>query len=281
MVRNTAVRWLLVGQMPLLVSTALVLEGTSSHAGTPQEHEREREAIERFGELCENMVHTVDGLPFIELTFAPVRRLAPSEPPPRGTWRRAYETDDGRYPENTYVLGSDDDTIDLVSVLRRPISDSDLPPYLWHVISVPTPPDDYIGFIARHDAFRREGVWDRREQRALRQSVDDTDRGILVYVKEGLSESVLSTITATWRATFREAMLELVLDHYYSDARVYTHTFIYQDAPSTGRDINRGTGDRRNSSREAYAPGTAFGFVLDHTGTCLSATTLALAPGDR
>ena len=278
MASNTADRWSVAGRIALVVSTGLVLAATPSHARPGQEHERERQAIQRFGELCENATDSVDGKPFVEVFFAPVRDLAPNESPPAGTWVSTYETEERRYAGNTYVLGSGDDTIDLVSTLRRPSSDADLPPYLWHVISVPSPTDDRIGFIARHEEFRLEDVWELREYRAMRESEDDAEKGtILVYVKEDLSESMLSRITALWRATFREAMQELVLDHYDTDFRVYTHTFIYQDAPRAARDINRAAGDRRDSSRDVFVPGTAFGFVLDHAGRCLAATTLTVA----
>ena len=63
------------------------------------------------------------------------------------------------------------------------------------------------------------------------------------------------------------------------DDRVYTHTFIYVDAPKEVDDINRDTGDRRVSSKSVVIGGTAFGFVLDDQGEeCLASTTLSLVP---
>ena len=74
-------------------------------------------------------------------------------------------------------------------------------------------------------------------------------------------------------------MNALVVRHFQPRSRVYTHTFVYQDMPRTVGDINRDVGDRRNSSRTVLEPGTAFGFVLDHTGRCLASTTLTITRG--
>lgn len=278
---DTVNRWPAAKLLALVAVLAVSLSGTVSVAELAAQGPEWR-AIQRFGELCESETDTVSATPLVEVGFAPVRQLRTSESPRYGTWERTYETEERRYPGNTYVLGSADDEIDLVSIFRRPRSDDDIPPYIWHVISVPSPRDDRVGFIARHREFRREEVWERREYVALRESEDDADDGtILVYVKDGLSESLLSRITTLWRATFRDAMQELVLDHYESDSRIYTHTFIYQDAPESAREINQEAGDRRNSSRRVLAAGTAFGFVLDHNGTCLAATTLNVVDRER
>ena len=243
----------------------------------------ERQAVQRFGQLCGNETETSDGEPFVEAQFAPVRPLGPSEAPRYGTWQRTYETDDQRYPGNRYVMGSGDDEVDLVSTLRRPMS-GDLPPYLWHVISVPSPSDTRVGFVARHEEFtqRERGVWERRQYSELRRSETATEGGetVLFYVELGLPEDIISDITTLWRNTFSDAMEELVLGHYQSPSRAYTHTFIYQDVPQAVTDINRDVGDRRNSSRLVLAPGTAFGFVLNAEGTCLTSTTLTVAAED-
>ena len=99
-------------------------------------------------------------------------------------------------------------------------------------------------------------------------------------MKKHLSESITSNITRLWSETFNTAMRFLVLKHYQSDSRTYTHTFVYLDAPKAAGDINRDVGDRRHSSQTVRAPGMAFGFVLDDAGRCLAATTLTIVVKD-
>lgn len=243
----------------------------------------EQKSIQVFGDLCRSDTETIDGSPFVSVRFAPVRRLHLNELPRYGTWNFTYETLNQEYPENTYVMGTGDDEIDLVSNLGRPKSDEELPRYLWHVISVPSPRDVRVGFVARHRELfaREEGVWDRMQYSSLRKSeVDDDDGTLLVYVDKTLQEDVVLDITDAWKATFGEAMNRLVLEHFLSDYRTYTHTFVYQDAPQKANDINMDAGDRRNSSRTVQAPGAAFGFVLNDAGDCLASATLRIVPDD-
>ena len=239
------------------------------------------EAIRSFQELCT----TTDRQPSVEVTFAPVRRLSEGEDPHQGTWGYAYQTSDQRYPDNRYSLRTGDGRIELVSTLRPPAQGTELPPFLWHVISVPTPnAADGIGFIARHDTFyaRESDVLTRERYDNLRLSTLTTDEGhYLFYVDPRLlerpQETALNRVTAAWMETLGGAMSNLRITRRLED-RVYTHTFIYVDAPGAVDDINRETGDRRVSSKIVRSTGIAFGFVLNEEGRCIASTTLTLEP---
>ena len=273
--KNTNLRCVTIGIAPALALFGGLLMGTADGASNLQE----RETIQRFSDFCQSDTETEEGKPFVELRFAPVRELDSNETPQYGTWGHTYETDDHQYAGNRYVIGTSDNEIDLVSIMRAPKSTGDLPRYLWHVISVPNPSDDRVGFVARHKEFtdKERGIWNSGQYNDLRRSEVKTEKGtILFYVKLGLAEDIISNITNLWRTTFRDAMKALVLEHYESDSRIYTHTFIYQDVPQAVGDINKAAGDRRNSSRRVLAPGTAFGFVLDDAGACFASTTLTI-----
>ena len=272
--RRCVTRWI----APIVTVVGGLLAGTIEGA----QNSKEQQTIQVFSESCESETNAVDGKPFVKVQFASVRRLASNESPRFGTWRYAYETDDQQYPDNIHVMGPGDNQIELVSTLRPPMS-GNLPPYLWHVISVPSPGAVGAGFIARYREFTKKypGVWEPGEYLDLRKSNITTDKGeFLFYVKKRLPESVTSNITRLWSETFNTAMRFLVLEHYQSDSRTYTHTFVYLDAPKAAGDINRDVGGRRNSSRTVRAPGMAFGFVLDDAGRCLASTTLTIAVKD-
>lgn len=244
--------------------------------------------VEIFGSVCSSNIATVDGSPFVEAKFAPVRRLGQGEQPRYGTWSYTFETDNQSYPDNRYVLNDDtDDKVQFVSILRPPNSAVDLPPYLWHVISVPSEflenqENKMTGFVARYKDFydSEDTAWERTDYLKLINSTAETGDGniVLAYVGgEGLGEDIVREITSIWTDTFKDAMRELVIESYTSEnLSHYTHTFYYQDAPQTAAIINMEAGDRRNSSRRVQKPGMAFGFVLDDTGNCLAWNKLEL-----
>ena len=238
--------------------------------------------IEGFSKLCENDISSL----FIEAKFAPVRRLGEGEQPKIGTWQYIYETPSQRYPDNKYILNDDTgNKIDFISILHSPTPGTEIPPYLFHVISVPSQSQSnhtkrLTGFIARYDWLQKEknNPWKNEEYRTLlRSRVDTEDNSILTYVRNDLPEDIASHITTIWRNTFKNAMTELVTpSHHLQDPLgYYTHTFIYQDTPETVKSINK-AGDRRNSSRIVKKSGKAFGFVLDNNGECLAWTWLKL-----
>ena len=233
---------------------------------------QELEELTNFSRICRSVRNS--GLTF-RVGFAPLRELPPGEPSRYGTWAYAYQTPDEQYPGNTYRLGEEpEDRIELVSTLERPASGTSLPSYIWHVISVPTPPGRGAGYVARYEEFFDEqNVWDNSEYLTLQRSVDPPT---LLFVDQDLPESVLSDITTIWMNTFTEtAMNQLVLRSFESPGQ-YTHTFIYQQMPRSVEEINGSVGDRRNSSRAVYAEGIAFGLVLDPEGNCLASTSLNL-----
>ncbi len=243
-----------------------------------QERNQEKKDALEFLEVCKSGNNS-----FVTVTFTPVRRLRQDEKPQCGTWRYIYT--DQQYTDNKYDL-TNGNQIHFVSTLSRPTSE-DLPQYLWHVISVPSPinnamADRRTGFIARHKKFYDiEGEWTTEEYYDyLRRSIVDTNSGgsFPVYLrKDGMNERRIPKIREIWEETFGRAMEVLVLNSYTAYSSGYTHTFIYQDTPGNSKSIG-GCGDRRNSSRYVQVPGTAFGFVLDDKGNCLAGTTMELVP---
>ena len=272
--RGVAVR--IVAIVTIVAISGGLLKGTASNARETDE----LRTILRFKGFCGSTTgEKNEGLLF-KAKFAPVRKLFPNEPPTYGTWGHTYETEAKQYPENTYVMGPGDNQVDLVSTLYRPKHSQTLPPYLWHVISVPSPDDDRAGFVVRHAEFTKKesggGVWKETQyKRLLESETKEDDASALFYVRNDLPRSIRRNITTLWKETFATAMNDLVLRHFQND-RVYTHTFVYQDMPKTVEDINKDVGDRRNSSRTVLTRGTAFGFVLDHEGRCLASTTLKI-----
>ena len=255
-----------------------LLAGTTSNA---QDQDEELRTIQNFKRLCGRPTEDQNNGLFFEAKFAPVRELSSNEPPKYGTWGHTYKTEDKQYSENTYVMSTGNGQIDLVSILHRPQPSRSLPPYLWHVISVPSLADARAGFIVRHAEFTDNesgvGVWETTQYSKLLESeTTEDDAEALFYVRSDLPRSLRRDITTLWKETFRIAMDDLVLRHFQT-AHVYTHTFVYQDMPKTTKDINEAVGDRRNSSRTILAPGMAFGFVLDHKGECLASTTLTIS----
>ena len=240
--RNNDLRYWIV---PFLVLfQAIVAVSPSGAQVTTADHE----ATRGFTTLCS----PPNGHPLIDVTFAPVRRLAEDEDPLDGTWRYSFETPDHAYRNNSYSLSANGGRIYLVSTLRPP-AQGQLPAYLWHVISVPTPDIDGIGYIARHREFREESDVEA-QYRGLALSQRKTDEGdFLFYVERRLlrqeHEAALTRVGLAWRETFGDAMRELITQQVQMDDRVYTHTFIYVDAPKEVGDIHRDTGDRRVSSR--------------------------------
>ena len=218
------------------------------------------------------------GLTF-HVTFAPLRDLAPGDAPRYGTWEYAYETDEQQYPGNTYTLSNErEDRIELVSTLPRPAPGTQLPAYIWHVISVPTPPGRGAGYVARYEEFFDEqDVWDNSTYLTLQRSVDPPT---LLFVDQNLPEGVLSDITTIWMDTFTETAMDQLVLRSFESPGLYTHTFIYQQMPGSVDDINDDVGDRRNSSRAVHLNGMAFGLVLDPEGNCLASTSLDLVTED-
>lgn len=244
--------------------------------------------VEVFSSVCRNKISTVDGSPFVTAKFAPIRKLRQGELPQDGTWSYTFITDEQQYPNNEYVLNNDtDNKIQFVSILRPPKSDAELPPYLWHVISVPgeflgNQENRVTGFVARHKDFldKEETAWQADEYLKLIEStvqIED-NQTVLAYVKtERLGEDIVRGITQIWKNTFKQAMKQLVIASYSSEnPDYYTHTFYYQDVPQEAVIINKTTGDRRNSSRRVRKPGIVFGFVLDDAGNCLAWNKLPL-----
>lgn len=265
--------------MPLCATSAVFCLVLSTNAGAAQ---NDRNRISLFAGRCGSDVQTVSGETFVDARFAPVRRLRAHESPRYGTWPYDYETEDWRYPENEYVYDRDDRTarIHFVTTMRRPTSDEDLPPYLWHVLSVPTLNDTRAGFIARHEEFRKRvgGVWSDEEYEHLMESTAKADdlRTILFYVNRKLGEGMIARIRQIWTDTFYRAMSHLVIPTHGLASNSHTHTFVYHDSPQAAVDINTDVGDRRNSSRRISAWGTAFGFALDASGNCLASASIEI-----
>ncbi len=269
--------WILL----FIVSLHAMVPGALSSAQDSDDFE----ALRDFQNLC----RTTERQPAVQVTFAPVRRLAEKEDPLEGTWRYAYErsdTSDRGYRNNRYSLNAGNGRIYLVSTLRPPSQGTELPPFLWHVISVPTENPDGVGFIARHDTlYAREssddGLTRERYTNLMRSTVTTNEGRLLFYVDPKLldrgQETALHMVTEAWNNTFRNTMSALRMTR-RSGQRIYTHTFIYVDAPGKVDDIHRDTGDRRVSSKIVHSSGTAFGFVLDARGECLASTTLSLEP---
>lgn len=241
----------------------------------------EQANIQLFARRCTSPVATVSGEPFVEARFAPIRELRSGERPRYGTWGYAYETSDQQYPGNEFVLRHNGNParIHFVSTMRRPTSANNLPPYLWHVISTPTPNDSRAGFVARHEEFsQREGnVWGEDYDYLLFSNVEgdeENDQGFLLYVDRGLGEDLIADIRRIWIATFDRAMTRLVLPSHGLTTNLYTHTFVYVDAARDVADINGNVGDRRNSSRRVTGTGTVYGFVLSANGSCLASASI-------
>lgn len=264
--RLSVPRWI----APVLAVASGLLAGTTVGA-----QESEQDVIQRFSTVCRSEA-TADGKPFVEVRFVPVRPLDQDERPRRGTWAYTY---DGKYPGDQYVLGTGGGQIHLVSHLHPPPKDAELPPYLWHVISVPVAPpnNNGIGFVARHSEFfhSESGVWNDPEYIRLQES--RTANNILSYVNRRVSPPKIREITKIWRRTFGEIAMDNLVGRPPYESRIYTHTFIYQDTPKSAGKISQPVGDRRNSSRNVMEDGIAFGFVLDHGGRCLAATTLKIS----
>ena len=266
-------RLLSTGRISVRLSVAVIgMKIIFTATADPQEVS----GLTNFSRICRPVSDS--GLTF-RVSFAPLRDLAPGESPPYGTWPYAYKTNDKQYPGNTYTLGSQpEDRIELVSTLERPRAATQLPAYIWHVISVPSPPARGAGYVARYEEFFHEqDVWDNSEYLTLQRSIDPPT---LLYVDQSLPENVVSDITSIWTDTFEEnAMDELVLNSFESSG-LYTHTFIYQQMPGVVEEINGDVGDRRNSSRAVHASGIAFGLILDPDGNCLASTSLNLVTAD-
>lgn len=261
--RRTAVRFTFtfVGMMIILTAPA---------------ETQELDELTNFSRICRPRN---SGLTF-RVGFAPLRELSPGERPRYGTWEYAYATPERRYPGNTYTLGNqpEEDRIELVSALERPELGTQLPAYMWHVISVPSPPGRGVGYVARYEEFFDEQrVWDDSEYLTLQRSIDPPT---LLFVDQSLPESVLSDITTIWMDTFTATAMDALVLRSFESPGLYTHTFIYQQMPGSVEEINRDVGDRRNSSRAVHADGTAFGLVLDPQGNCLASTSLNLVAED-
>ncbi len=237
---------------------------------------QELDALTNFSRICRPVRGS--GLTF-RVSFAPLRELAPAEQPRYGTWPYAYRTTDEQYPGNTYTLGNQpEDRIELVSTLPRPARATHLPAYIWHVISVPTPPGRGAGYVARYEEFFDEqDVWDASEYLTLQRSIDPPT---LLFVDQGLPENVLSDITTIWLDTLTETAMDQLVLRSFESPGLYTHTFVYQQMPASVQEINGDVGDRRNSSRAVHAEGIAFGLVLDPEGNCLASTSLNLVAPD-
>ena len=232
--------------------------------------------LTNFSRICRPARNS--GLTF-HVTFAPLRELAPGEAPRYGTWAYAHETDEQQYPGNTYTLSNEqEDRIELVSTLPRPAPGTQLPAYIWHVISVPTSPGRGAGYVARYEEFFDEqDLWDNSTYLTLQQSVEPPT---LLFVDQRLRENVLSDITTIWRNTFRDMTMDQLVLSSLEPPGLYTHTFIYQQMPGSVEDINEDVGDRRNSSRAVHLDGMAFGLVLDPEGNCLASASLHLVTED-
>ena len=265
----------------LLVFGALLVAMTGSFQGqvmSGQDRNQEKNDALRFLGGCKSGNNS-----FVTVTFAPVRKLRQDEQPQCGTWRYTYTGQ--QYTGNKFDLTSGN-RIHFVSTLRHPTSE-DLPKYLWHVISVPSPfhtitTGRITGFIARHERFKdNESLWENGDYDdfLMRSSVTKNSGSFPVYLrKNGMNERSLNRISKIWQKTFgSRAMDILVINSYTAYSSGYTHTFIYQDTPGNSKSIG-GCGDRRNSSRYVQLPGTAFGFVLDDKGNCLAGTMLELVP---
>ena len=263
------------------VFVAMIGAGTN---GWTQPREELVENINNFKVLCSNSIETVGKKPFIELMFAPIRLKRDSETQQVGTWPMVFETKERQYRDNEFeITRPGQDRIHLVSILHKPKIEQNLPPYLWHVISIPTPSNGeedrkLAGFIAEYENFRKneediwQEIWGRKGYRYLSLSTKTTvgNNRILAYVNRELGGDIITRITETWQATFHDAMKGLVLASHTGPVRLYAHTFIYQDAPVSANKIVTDVGDHRDSSIATWLPGTAYGFVLDNRGDCLA-----------
>ena len=259
----------------IVVRMAVAVIGMTIIFAAPADPQ-EVDGLTSFSRICRPVRDS--GLTF-RISFAPLRDLAPGELPRYGTWPHVYETKEMQYPGNTYTLGNQpEDRIELVSTLERPATDVQLPAYIWHVISVPSPPDPVAGYIARYDEFFREQeVWDNSEYLTLEESIRPPT---LAFIIPGLDESVISDLTTIWTDTFTETAMNQLVLRSYGPSGLYTHTFIYQQMPGAVEEINGDVGDRRNSSRTVETDGIAFGLVLDPEGNCLASTSLNLVTED-
>ena len=265
----------------LLVFGALLVAMTGSVQGqvmSGQDRNQEKMLALRFLDSCKSGNNS-----FVTVTFAPVRKLRQDEQPQCGTWRYTYTGK--QYTDKKFDL-TNGKRVHFVSTLRHPTSE-DLPKYLWHVISVPSPfttttTGRITGFIARHERFKdNESLWENGDYYdfLMRSSVTTNSGSFPVYLKKnGMNERSLEKISKIWKKTFGSRAMGILVDNSYTAySSGYTHTFIYQDTPGNSKSIGE-CGDRRNSSRNVEEPGTAFGFVLDDKGNCLAGTKLELVP---
>ena len=203
----------------------------------------------------------------IDLTFAPIREL-PDDEKKRGAWSYEFSTSEKKYEDDQYLLSGNDDRIYLVSTFR-PIA-ANLPPYFWHLISVPKH-EGYSGYVSGYKRLKDSGRESRYDN--MQESMQD---GYLVYVDSRLSEQEIKQVRMAWEEAFGKAMELLVKESYTSAMTTsYMHTFIYVGGPEDASSVMQ-EGERRHSSKAVQVPGSAFGFVLDDEGKCLAHTSIEL-----
>ena len=242
-------------------------------------------ALESFAILCQE-----PGDLEVEAVFAPIneresdqadRRLTPRQPcaAGEGTWSWEFANDQRRYPDGRFVVSDQATEVHFVSILKAEKDDT-IPPFLWHLISVPAKTADQCA--VRPAAYvPPDSYWSRDQLAVLTQSVHQTDRGrtYLTFHKAGNSTAA-HKITDLWSSTFPLPMDRLVKPSLQGTASIcHYHTFRHVPTPTKASLIGP-CGDRQNSSKVVQLPGRAYGFVLDNKARCLAFATLQLVPKD-
>ena len=272
-----------LGNIALVVFVALLLTVAGNAQGQSSSSD-EHNALMTFFYGCPS---DEDDNAFVDVTFAPVRKLESNEQSQGGTWQSEFI--EMKYPDNIYDL-TRGNRIDMVSSLVPPKKGT-LPRYLWHLISVPkafNENEDIVGYIPfLKKAFEAEmpPVWNDYDLSTLHQSrmlypssKDEEKKLFFIYLHSNLEQrqSTIREVRAVWERTVGKSTFQnLVAESFTVTTPSYDHTFIYQDVPQCVECI-RTDGDRRDSSRSVTKPGKAFGFVLSDSGKCLARTTLKL-----
>ena len=226
-------------------------------------------------------------------------------------WSGAYQfVGSKEYSSNTITLGSKNSMVWLLRDFEigngrqeRKESIDKLPPYIWHVISVPRKQDskknaDGYMVLKREKFFKLVGKmpWNtvspplpepssdklnehlRRSYEKVRVRVYDKSTGSIKFKVNRVptfnlgGANFTSLVNDFWYGTIGAPALRDFIMMTRRHDRQYDHTFYFQPI-----DKSHSIGPRARqeaSSRTVHAKGTVFGFVIDHKGQCLASAQL-------
>lgn len=152
-----------------------------------------------------------------------------------------------------------------------------LPKFIWHVISVPRPPNFLLdGYMLRTEEAVKNKIIKSDDRNLLLKSKAVTTRfGEIPVYLDGI-ETELNNVVDLWaKLVGNDAFKTFMAEARDNSSVKYDHTFYIMELPQDISKIGR-DGWRHVSDRTAAQEGKAYGFILDPTGKCIASDTLHL-----